>query len=100
MLAWLIWSVRLCVSVLMVGTALVCGIAATAVDEKGRLAVLAVAALFGIAGFFCWPRRPNAWRYDPPTERQIAYAQALGITIPRGVSKGQLSDMISQATGR
>ena len=100
MLAWIIWSVRMLASVTMLLTATLCGIVAATGGEKGRTAVLAVAALFGIAGFFAWPRRPNAWRYDRPTDRQIAYAQALGITIPRGVSKGELSDMISQATGR
>lgn len=58
---------------------------------------LAAAGVFGVAGFFTWPRRPNAWRHDPPTDRQLAFARDLGIRIPRGVSKGQLSDMISQA---
>lgn len=100
MLAWLVWSVRLFASVVMLLTALACGLVGATADAKGRVAVFAVAALFGVGGLFSWPRRPNAWRYDPPTERQIAYAQALGITIPRGVSKGELSDMISQATGR
>ena len=50
-----------------------------------------------VAGWLSWPKRPNAWRRDPPTERQIAYALDLGIPIPAGVSKGELSDMISQA---
>lgn len=47
-----------------------------------------------------WPRLPDAWRRDPPTQRQLEYAEALGIAIPEGVSKGELSDLISQATGR
>jgi hypothetical protein len=31
--------------------------------------------------------------------RQIEYADHLGIAIPAGVTKGQLSDMISEAKG-
>jgi hypothetical protein len=53
-----------------------------------------------VAGWLSWPRRPNAWRRDPPTDKQIAYALNLGIAIPPGASKGQLSDMISQAKAR
>lgn len=47
-----------------------------------------------------WPRVPEAWRKDPPTERQLEYAASLGIPVPAGISKGQLSDMITQVTGR
>ena len=47
-----------------------------------------------------WPRLPDAWRKDPPTQRQFEYAASLEIFVPHGVSKGQLSDLISQATGR
>jgi len=47
-----------------------------------------------------WPRLPDAWRKDPPTQRQLEYAASLEIFVPHGISKGQLSDMISQATGR
>jgi hypothetical protein len=100
MFAWLIWSIRLFASSIMLLTALACGIVAATGGDKGRTAVLVTAAVFGVGGLFSWPRRPNAWRYDPPTDRQLAYAQALGITVPRGVSKGELSDMISQVTGR
>lgn len=53
-----------------------------------------------LAVAFSWPRLPDAWRRDPPTERQIEYATSLGIVIPPGVSKGELSEMISSATGR
>lgn len=100
MLAWLIWSIRLFASFIMLLVAIICGIVAATGGENGRTSVLMVAAIFGVGGLFSWPRRPNAWRHDPPTERQLAYAQALGITIPRGVSKGELSDMISEITGR
>lgn len=47
-----------------------------------------------------WPRLPDAWRKDPPTQRQLEYAGSLGIDVPAGMSKGQLSDLISQVAGR
>lgn len=53
-----------------------------------------------IGAFFVWPRTPNAWRRDPPTERQLAYARDLGIRVPRGATKGDVSDAISRVTGR
>jgi len=61
-------------------------------------------SIFGIwalaAAVLSWPRLPDAWRKDPPTDRQIEYATSLGIAIPDGVSKGELSAMISSVTGR
>lgn len=66
-------------------------------DKKNFGMGLGIAALFGMAGLFTWPRRPNAWRREPPTERQISYARDLGIRIPRGISKGELSDLITEA---
>ncbi len=53
-----------------------------------------------VSAVLSWPRVPDAWRSDPPTQRQLEYAQALGIVVPAGISKGQLSDLISNATGR
>lgn len=47
-----------------------------------------------------WPRRPNAWRSDPPTEKQLAYAADLGIIVPPGATKGEVSAMITAVTGR
>jgi hypothetical protein len=35
---------------------------------------------------------------EPPTERQISYANDLGITIPRDATKDELSDLISCST--
>jgi hypothetical protein len=52
------------------------------------------------AAVLSWPRIPEAWRKDPPTDRQLEYAASLGIPVPDGISKGQLSDMIKQITGR
>lgn len=36
-------------------------------------------------------------RNDPPTARQLEYAQALGIRLPRGVDKDQISALIDRA---
>lgn len=41
--------------------------------------------------------RSNEWRDDPPTERQINYANHLGIDYPEFITKGELSDLIDQA---
>ncbi len=47
-----------------------------------------------------WPRIPDAWRKDPPTQKQLAFAASLEIDVPEGISKGELSNLISQVTGR
>jgi hypothetical protein len=47
-----------------------------------------------------WPRLPDAWRTDPPTAKQLDYAKHLGIAVPPGASKGQVSDAISAALGK
>ena len=64
----------------------------------------ALGAMFGgvviAAAWFTWPRRPNAWKLDPPTERQLAYASDLGIDIPAGATKGDVSALITARTGR
>lgn len=65
-------------------------------------------SLFGVivgliacgGSWMSWPRRPNAWKSDPPTDRQLAYAADLGIAIPPGATKGEVSAMISAVTGR
>lgn len=60
-----------------------------------------VLGLFAIAGaWMSWPKRPNAWKSDPATERQLAYAADLGIAVPPGATKGEVSAMISAVTGR
>lgn len=98
MIAWAIYAARVTAAVFLGFLAAVSAIAAATGDRVAFM--LGTAAVFGVVSFVTWPRRPNAWRRDPPTERQIAYALDLGIPIPPGVSKGQLSDMISQAKGR
>ena len=65
--------------------------------EKPSVASAACSALVLAAAVLSWPRVPKAWRRDPPTDKQLEYALKLGIDIPDGCSKGQLSDMISAA---
>jgi len=92
----LLYLVRLFAAVVLIGVALML-VSVALTTPKGREVSFGVAAVFGIAGAFSWPRRPDAWRRDPPTERQLAFARDLGITIPKGISKGELSDLISEA---
>jgi hypothetical protein len=82
----------------MLLTAAVLLIFLTATKDKAIIGALA--AMFGIAGFFSLPRRPNAWKRDPPTAKQIAYAEKLGIEVTPGITKGELSALITQVTGR
>jgi len=98
MLTWLIWGVRQAASGLLVLLALPMLVMATV--PENRVMGLVLAAIFGIAGVASWPRKPNAWKHDPPSERQLAYAEALGIDVPAGATKGDVSAMITQVTGR
>lgn len=52
------------------------------------------------AAWYGWPRRPHAWKSDPPTDKQLAYAADLGIVVPPGATKGEVSAMITAITGR
>lgn len=62
--------------------------------------VIGIGAVLVAAAWISWPRRPHAWKGDPPTDRQLAYAANLGIDIPPGATKGEVSDLISAVTGR
>lgn len=93
------YAVRLAAAVVMLGISVSMLIAAAAVPDAIGV-TLSVAAVMGLAGFFAWPRRPNAWRQDPPTQRQLEYAANLGIRVPKRATKGQVSDLISEVTGR
>lgn len=95
-MAWLVYLGRLFAAVILLGLALVFVILAVSSQESRNLG-LGTSAVFAVAGAFTWPRRPNAWRHDPPTDRQLAFARDLGIRVPKGISKGDLSDLISQA---
>ena len=60
--------------------------------------------LFGLSCLatarYGWPRRPGDWKSDPATDKQLAYAADLGITVPPGATKGEVSAMITAITGR
>lgn len=93
----LIWLVRLAAAGFM---ALLGVVLLIFVAFKFDATILVVAALFIVGGVFSLPRNPNAWRRDPPTQKQLAYAQKLGIDIPHGITKGELSSLITEVTGR
>ena len=96
MLAGLAYLFRAAAAFLVIAVGLV--FLVLAVTTKDRQATLVgIAAVVTVGGVLAWPRRPNAWRADKPTERQLAFAKDIGIAVPRGISKGDLSDLISQA---
>lgn len=94
------------VSIVRVSVGLAFGITGFFVSVIGLVdrPVNAVVAVIGVGmilgGVLLWPRSKDRWRKDPPTQKQLAYAASLGIAIPNGASKGQVSDLISQVTGR
>lgn len=42
----------------------------------------------------------SSWKDDPATDRQKEFANDLGIKYPKNISKGELSALISEVTGR
>ena len=66
-------------------------------DATGSAVVAGVVA--GVGGWIAWKVRPNAseWRDDSPTAKQLDFADSLKIHIPHNVTKGELSDLITQA---
>lgn len=95
-MAWIVYVGRLFAAIVLLGAAAALAVTAMS-DKKSTSFLIGTAAFFAVAGAFTWPRRPNAWRHDRPTERQLAFARDLGIRVPRGISKGDLSDLISDA---
>ena len=96
MTAFLVYFVRAASLVIAVGT---CGVLAVAMPftKDGGLLPAALAAFVAVGGVLSWPRWPGSWRSDAPSEKQIVYAENLGISIPAGITKGRLSDMIEAA---
>ena len=45
-------------------------------------------------------RGSKSWRADAPSEKQKEFANELGIKFKKGITKGELSDLISAETGR
>ena len=99
MILWAKFLVRSVAAFLLGGVGAMTLLSSAWADGRGWM-LAGIGGAMLVAGWLSWPRRPNAWRRDPPTDKQIAYALNLGIAIPPGASKGQLSDMISQAKAR
>jgi hypothetical protein len=96
--------------VLIVGA--VCLIASGGISSP-IFAVGGIGLLFLILGVKFLPKRKKGspfagehrrndghWRNDPATERQKSFARELGIKFPANISKGALSDLITQKTGK
>jgi hypothetical protein len=96
---WTKFLVRAVAAFLLGGVGAMTLLSSTWADGGGWMLAL-IGGVMIVAGWLSWPKWPNAWRRDPPTDKQIAYALNLGIAIPQGASKGQLSDMISHAKAR
>lgn len=96
---WILWAARAAAAVVLMFVSLAFLLVGVMTPD-GKLVGFGVAGVTALAAWASWPRMPNAWRRDPPTQRQLAYAADLGIDVPAGATKGQLSDLISAATGR
>lgn len=94
--AFVVYFVRAGGLFLTIGSAAVLGCMAP-FSTKNWIVAMAASALVVASGVLSWPRWPGSWRAEPPSDRQIAYAQNLGISIPAGITKGRLSDMIEAA---
>lgn len=95
--ATVIYCVRAVGLFLCAGTAAVFGIMLPFTDASYVVLGEAGAVLVIAACWLSWPRIPGSWRSDPPSDKQLEYADSLGIRIPRNVTKGRLSDMIEAA---
>lgn len=94
--AFLVYFVRAAGLCIAIGTCAVLAAVMPFTNDRGLLAA-AVAVLVAAGGVLSWPRWPGSWRTDAPSDKQIAYAENLGIRIPAGITKGRLSDMIEAA---
>lgn len=94
---WFIWCVRTAAasSMTLTGAGMVL---ASLFKFNGLVAGLGLLWIAG--GILSFPRMPSAWRRDRPSQKQVDYAAKLGIDVPRDISKGELSDMISRVVGR
>lgn len=98
MKSWLMWAVKLMAAWFMLLVAAVLLIFLFVTKDKAVIGGLA--AMFAIVGYVSLPRRPDAWKHDPPTAKQLNYAAKLGIEVEPGMTKGDVSALISQVTGR
>ena len=99
LLSWTRYGVRASGLALVVLLAAILGVTAVASKQRAILSAVACGWVTA-AAVLSWPRLPNSWRRDPPSDKQLEYAGSLGIQFPPGISKGDLSDMISAAVER
>jgi hypothetical protein len=92
-----IWLIRSIAAFIMFGSGLAMLVM---VLFKFSGVVAALSVLWLVGGAFSFPRMPNAWRRDPPSQKQVAYATKLGIDVPHDVTKGELSQMITSVAGK
>lgn len=99
MLSRLVYVVRLLLSfcIVLLGLGL---LLATATSKKRNAYTIGLPIAVAAAGVLSWPRSLDAWRREPPTEKQLAYAKDLGISLRPGLTKGQVSDLISEFKNR
>ncbi|MDZ4659217.1 MAG: hypothetical protein SH868_16720 [Bythopirellula sp.] len=45
-------------------------------------------------------KKSKSWKADPATDKQKEFADDLGIKYPKDITKGELSALISQVTGK
>lgn len=91
-------AARIAGSILLGSSSLVV-LSALPAAKSSPSGVLVFAAIFAGLAVFAWPRG-KSWRHEAPSQRQLRYAADLGIRVRRGATKGEVSDAISQATGR
>ena len=98
-MSWLVYVARLWGSG-VVGLSGLCLAGLGLFSSPINVASTVVGLVLLSGGALAWPRAKDRWRKDPPTERQLAYAESLGISIPALASKGEVSDLISEVTGK
>ncbi len=72
---------------------------ATSEIPMGVLTGFFALAFLAVGSRWIRGRKNVSWRDDPATERQKSFANELGIAYAKNISKGDLSDLISEATG-
>ena len=71
-------------------------------DTEPATALGIMGAILALVGAR-WIRDPDRWmpwRDAPPTRKQMNYADDLGIRYPSNITRGELSDLISERTDR
>jgi hypothetical protein len=58
----------------------------------------AISALYGLR--LSASSKSSSWRSDPATAKQIEFGNDLGIKFRRGMTKGEMSDLIDEAKGK